>query len=149
MPFGEVPRMAKRTTARRGLSAICHRYCWVISDYCSSTHISTHRETEIFADFPRSFFFFFLKSGPVQTGRPPAGGRGGWQEDSNIQPFRWFPPRLPLSFFPSWIPPAVCSVCHSPRPCDARYHITPHPHVNHVNRRLVIRVIPPNCNENL
>src|SRR6516162_673971 len=49
------------------------------------------------------------------------------------------PPRLPLSFFPSWIPPAVCSVCHSRRACDARYHITPRPHVNHVNRRLVIR----------
>src|SRR5262245_39053286 len=76
---------------------------------------------------------------PVHTGRPRAGGRDGWQEESNIQPFRWFPPRLPLSFFPSWIPPAVCSVCHSPRACDARYHITPHPHVNHVNRRLVIR----------
>jgi hypothetical protein len=58
---------------------------------------------------------------------------------TNIQPFRWFPPRLPLSFFPSWIPPAVCSVCHSRRACDARYHITPHSHVNHVNRRLVIR----------
>ena len=39
--------------------------------------------------------------------------------------------------------------------CDARYHITPQPHVNHVNRRLVIRartrraLVPPNHNENL
>ncbi len=58
---------------------------------------------------------------------------------AELTAFRWFPPGLPVSFFPSWIPPAVCSICHSRRGCDARYHITPHAHVNHVNRRLVIR----------
>jgi hypothetical protein len=32
---------------------------------------------------------------------------------ANIQPFRQFPPRPPLSLLPSWIAPAVCSVCHT------------------------------------
>jgi len=51
---------------------------------------------------------------------------------ANIQFFRIVPPATVAS----WISPAVCSVCHSRRACDARYHITPNPHVNHV--RLVI-----------
>src|SRR5262249_58458856 len=48
----------------------------------------------------RSFFFFeisFLKSGPVQTGRPPPGRGGGWQSESpsafnGTQIWEWGPP---------------------------------------------------------
>src|SRR5262249_37313930 len=99
----------------------------------------SRKETQRFLRFFSRKISWIFPLGPVQTGRPPAGGRRGSQEEPNIQPFRWFPPRLPLSFFPSSIPPSACSVCHRPRACDARYHLTPHHSVDHVNRRLVIR----------
>src|SRR5215468_7254734 len=58
----------------------------IVNSFCCANLVARERKHLASDLFPFSLFllfrFGFLKSGPVQTGRPPPGRGGGWESES-------------------------------------------------------------------